>query len=136
MVALVGCGFVVAPIWPATRPTWTAEPSALKVSALPGAMNHVYVTETLDAATSGAKFVVGECPGRIYIVEPTGAIEDDPNVTDKKLPGYPTCSYRTREPVGIVGEATPRAAQRRARPATRQRHVRPSTCGPTGWCGR
>jgi rifampin ADP-ribosylating transferase len=67
-------------------------------------MNHVYVTETLDAATWGAELAVGEGPGRIYIVEPTGALEDDPNVTDKRLPGNPTRSYRTREPVRVVGE--------------------------------
>jgi rifampin ADP-ribosylating transferase len=69
-------------------------------------MNHVYVTQTLDAAVWGAEMAVGEGRGRIYIVEPTGAIEDDPNVTDKKLPGNPTRSYRTREPVKIVGELT------------------------------
>lgn len=69
-------------------------------------MNHVYITQTLDAAVWGAEFAVGEGRGRIYIVEPEGAIEDDPNVTDKKLPGNPTRSYRTREPVRIVGEIT------------------------------
>ena len=67
-------------------------------------MNHVYVTATLDAATWGAEFARGEGRGRIYVVEPTGPLEDDPNVTDKKLPGNPTRSYRTREPVRIVGE--------------------------------
>ena len=67
-------------------------------------MNHVYVTATLDAATWGAEFAQGEGRGRIYVVEPTGPLEDDPNVTDKKLPGNPTRSYRTREPVRIVGE--------------------------------
>ena len=66
--------------------------------------NHVYVSATLDAATWGAELAVGEGRGRIYIVEPTGALEDDPNVTDKKFPGNPTRSYRTREPVRIVGE--------------------------------
>ena len=69
-------------------------------------MNHVYVTETLDAATWGAELASGEGPGRIYIVEPTGVVEDDPNITDKKFPGNPTRSYRTREPVRIVGELT------------------------------
>ncbi len=69
-------------------------------------MNHVYVTETLDAAAWGAELAVGEGPGRIYLVEPTGVLEDDPNVTDKKFPGNPTRSYRTREPVRIVGELT------------------------------
>ncbi|MBK0870113.1 MAG: NAD(+)--rifampin ADP-ribosyltransferase [Saccharopolyspora sp.] len=67
-------------------------------------MNHVYVTETLDAATWAAELAAGAGPGRIYLVEPTGPIEDDPNVTDKKLPGNPTRSYRTREPVRIIGE--------------------------------
>jgi rifampin ADP-ribosylating transferase len=66
--------------------------------------NHVYITGTLDAATWGAELAVGEGRGRIYVVEPTGALEDDPNVTDKKFPGNPTRSYRTRDPVRIVGE--------------------------------
>jgi rifampin ADP-ribosylating transferase len=69
-------------------------------------MNHVYVTQTLDAAVWGAEMAVGEGRGHIYVVEPTGAIDDDPNVTDKKMPGNPTRSYRTREPVKIVGELT------------------------------
>jgi rifampin ADP-ribosylating transferase len=67
-------------------------------------MNHVYVTATLDAATWGAELAKGDGRGRIFIVEPTGALEDDPNVTDKKFPGNPTRSYRTRDPVRIVGE--------------------------------
>jgi rifampin ADP-ribosylating transferase len=66
--------------------------------------NHVYLSATLDAAAWGAELAVGVGPGRIYIVEPTGPLEDDPNVTDKKFPGNPTRSYRTREPVKIVGE--------------------------------
>lgn len=66
--------------------------------------NFVYLTATLDAATWGAELAAGEGRGRIYIVQPTGAIEDDPNVTDKKFPGNPTRSYRTREPVEVVGE--------------------------------
>jgi rifampin ADP-ribosylating transferase len=66
--------------------------------------NHVYLTATLDAATWGAELAVGEGRGRIYVVEPTGALEDDPNVTDRKFPGNPTRSYRTRDPVRIVGE--------------------------------
>lgn len=68
--------------------------------------NHVYVTKTLDAAVWGAELAAGEGRGRIYIVEPEGALEDDPNVTDKKFPGNPTRSYRTREPVRVVGELT------------------------------
>ena len=66
--------------------------------------NHVYVTATLDAATWGAELALGEGRGRIYLVEPVGALEDDPNVTDKRLPGNPTRSYRTREPVKVVAE--------------------------------
>lgn len=69
-------------------------------------MNHVYVTQTLDAAAWGAEMASGDGPGRIYLVEPQGRVEDDPNVTDKKLPGNPTRSYRTREPVRIVNELT------------------------------
>lgn len=66
--------------------------------------NYVYVTATLDAAAWGAELAAGEGRGRIYIVEPTGSVEDDPNVTDKKFPGNPTRSYRTREPVQVIGE--------------------------------
>ena len=56
---------------------------------------YVYLTATLDAAIWGAELAVGDEPGRIYRVEPTGTIEDDPNLTDKKFPGNPTRSYRT-----------------------------------------
>ena len=66
--------------------------------------NHVYVTATVDAAAWGAELAAGEGRGRIYIVEPFGTLEDDPNVTDKKFPGNPTRSYRTREPVKVVDE--------------------------------
>lgn len=66
----------------------------------------VYLSATLDAAIWGAELALGEGPGRIYIVEPTGAIEDDPNLTDKKFPGNPTKSYRSREPLRIIGEVT------------------------------
>jgi rifampin ADP-ribosylating transferase len=65
---------------------------------------HIYVTETLDAATWGAELAAGEGRGRIYVVEATGDLEDDPNVTDKRFPGNPTRSYRTTGPVRIVGE--------------------------------
>ena len=67
-------------------------------------MNHVYVTASLDAAVWGAELALGEGRGRIYFVEPTGTLEDDPNLTDKKYPGNPTRSYRTREPVRVIGE--------------------------------
>ena len=67
-------------------------------------MNHVYFTATLDAAVWGAELAVGDGRGRVYVVEPTGDFEDDPNVTDKKFPGNPTRSYRTRHPLRVLGE--------------------------------
>lgn len=66
--------------------------------------NYIYLTATLDAATWGAELAVGEGAGRIYRVEPTGPFEDDPNLTDKRFPGNPTRSYRTREPLRVVAE--------------------------------
>jgi hypothetical protein len=66
--------------------------------------NYVYLTATLDAATWGAELAVGEGPGRIYRVEPTGPFEDDPNLTDKKFPGNPTRSCRTQQPLRIIEE--------------------------------
>ncbi len=65
---------------------------------------YVYLTATLDAAIWGAELAVGKERGRIYIVEPTGPIEDDPNLTDKKFPGNPTKSYRSQYPFRVVGE--------------------------------
>lgn len=66
--------------------------------------NHVYVTSTMHAAKWGAELAVGDGPPRIYLVEAAGSLEDDPNVTDKRFPGNPTLSYRTREPVTVVAE--------------------------------
>jgi hypothetical protein len=65
-----------------------------------------YLSATLEAAIWGAELAVGPGRGRIYIVEPTGPIEDDPNLTNKRFPGNPTKSYRSRSPFRIVGEAT------------------------------
>jgi hypothetical protein len=65
---------------------------------------YVYLTATLNAATWGAELALGDGPGRIYTVEPTGPFEDDPNLTDKKFPGNPTKSYRTRDPLRVTGE--------------------------------
>ena len=65
---------------------------------------YIYFSATLDAAVWGAELAAGEGPGRIYIVEPTGAFEDDPNLTDKKFPGNPTRSYRAMEPLRIADE--------------------------------
>jgi Rifampin ADP-ribosyl transferase len=67
---------------------------------------YVYLTRTLDAATWGAELAVGEGPVKIYIVEPTGPIEDDPNLTNKKYPGNPTKSYRSGDPLRVRGEVT------------------------------
>jgi len=67
---------------------------------------YVYLTATLDAATWGAELAAGDGRERIYTVEPTGPIEDDPNLTDKKFPGNPTRSYRTRAPLRVTGEVT------------------------------
>ena len=66
--------------------------------------NFVYLTATMNAATWGAELARGEGRGRIYEVEPTGPFEDDPNVTNKRFPGNPTRSYRTREPLRVVCE--------------------------------
>ncbi len=67
---------------------------------------YIYLTATLDAAIWGAELALGEGNGRIYLVEPTGPIEDDPNLTDKKFPGNPTKSYRSEHPFKVVGEIT------------------------------
>ena len=64
----------------------------------------IYFTGTLEAAIWGAELAAGEGRQRIYIVEPTGAFFDDPNLTDKKFPGNPTQSYRSREPLRVTGE--------------------------------
>ena len=67
-------------------------------------MNYIYFSATLDAAVWGAELASSDGRGRIYIVEPTGEFEDDPNVTNKKFPGNPTQSFRSREPLRVVGE--------------------------------
>ena len=69
-------------------------------------LSWVYFAATLDAAIWGAELAAGTAPGRIYVVEPTGPIMDDPNVTDKKFPGNPTLSYRTRDPMRVIAEVT------------------------------
>lgn len=65
---------------------------------------YAYLTATLDAAIWGAELALGDGHGRVYIVEPTGPFEDDPNLTDKKFTGNPTKSYRTQFPLRIIGE--------------------------------
>lgn len=69
-------------------------------------LNHIYLTATLDAAIWGAELASGEGSERIYLVEPTGLIEDDPNLTNKRFPGNPTMSYRSQHPFKVVGEVT------------------------------
>jgi hypothetical protein len=65
---------------------------------------HVYLTATLEAAVWGAELAKGDGPERIYLVQATGELEDDPNVTNKKFPGNPTRSYRSKEPFLVIGE--------------------------------
>jgi rifampin ADP-ribosylating transferase len=67
-------------------------------------LSWIYFSATLEAAIWGAELAAGEGRQRIYIVEPTGDFEDDPNLTDKKFPGNVTASYRSRDPLRIVGE--------------------------------
>ena len=67
---------------------------------------YIFLTSTLDAAIWGAELAAGNGKERIYLVEPMGAIEDDPDLTDKKFPGNPTKSYRSTSPFRVVGEVT------------------------------
>jgi hypothetical protein len=69
-------------------------------------MNHIYFTALPNGAGLAAALAKGEGRERVYIVEPTGKFENDPNVTDKKFPGNPTRSYRSKEPLRIIGELT------------------------------
>jgi rifampin ADP-ribosylating transferase len=69
-------------------------------------MNHIYFTALIIGAGLAAALAKGDGPERVYIVEPTGSFENDPNVTDKKFPGNPSRSYRSLSPLKIVGEAT------------------------------
>lgn len=80
-------------------------------------MNHIYFTALLDGAGLAAELAPGESAPRVYAVEPTGDFENDPNVTDKRFPGNPTRSYRSREPLRVIREVadwprqTPEALQ-------------------------
>jgi len=67
-------------------------------------MNHIYFTALLNGAGLAAGLAAGDAEPRVYLVEPTGTFENDPNVTDKKFPGNPTRSYRSTEPLRVVGE--------------------------------
>lgn len=80
-------------------------------------MNHVYFTALRDGAGLAAELAEGRAEPRVYLVEPTGEWENDPNVTDKKFPGNPTRSYRSTAPLRVLGEVhdwtrlTPEALQ-------------------------
>lgn len=67
-------------------------------------LSWVYFSATMDAAIWGAELALGDGVARIYVVEPTGALEDDPNVTDKRFPGNPTLSYRSRDALRVIAE--------------------------------
>jgi hypothetical protein len=67
-------------------------------------MNHIYFTALRDGAGLAAELAPGAADPRVYLVEPTGEFEDDPNVTDKKFPGNPTRSFRSADPLRVVGE--------------------------------
>jgi hypothetical protein len=69
-------------------------------------MNHIYFTALVNGAGLAAALAKGDGRERVYIVEPTGTFENDPNVTDKKFPGNPTRSYRSQAPLKVVGEVT------------------------------
>jgi hypothetical protein len=69
-------------------------------------MNHIYFTALSNGAGLAAALAKGDGCERVYIVEPTGSFENDPNVTDKKFPGNPTRSYRSQAPLKIIGEVT------------------------------
>lgn len=69
-------------------------------------MNHIYFTALPNGAGLAAELAAGDGAPRVYVVEPTGAFENDPNVTDKKFPGNPTRSYRSSAPLKVVGEVT------------------------------
>ena len=67
-------------------------------------LSWIYFAGTLDAAIWGAELAAGDGAERVYVVEPTGPIVDDPNLTDKKFPGNPTLSYRSRDPLRVIAE--------------------------------
>jgi rifampin ADP-ribosylating transferase len=111
---LIGGG---GPDVPDTGPFYHGTKAELQVGALLTAgfrsnyrpdvvMNHVYFTALVNGAGLAAALAQGAGRERVYVVEPTGPFEHDPNVTDKKFPGNPTRSYRSAAPVRIVGEVT------------------------------
>lgn len=89
------------------RPGDLIEPGhAANFGPSPRAANFVYFTRTLDASVWGAELALGEGRERIYLVEPTGPIEDDPNLTNVRFKGNPTKSFRSRAPLKVLGELT------------------------------
>jgi rifampin ADP-ribosylating transferase len=87
------------------RPGDLIEPGyAANHGATPRSANFVYFARTLDAATWGAELAAGDKPGRIYLVEPTGEVEDDPNLTNMRFKGNPTKSFRSRAPLRVIRE--------------------------------
>jgi rifampin ADP-ribosylating transferase len=67
-------------------------------------MNHIYFTALANGAGLAAALAKGEGRERVYVVQPTGEFENDPNLTNNKFPGNPTRSYRTAAPLKIIGE--------------------------------
>jgi rifampin ADP-ribosylating transferase len=110
------CEHVTGPFFHGTRAVLAAGEELLPgygSNYQPGrVMNHVYFSAVLETAVWGAELASALAPdgdpapdrGRIYLVEPLGPFEDDPNVTDKRFPGNPTRSYRTRHPLRVVEE--------------------------------
>jgi len=107
-VTLDNCGSVAGPFFHGTR-------ADLSIGDLLTAgfrsnyrqdvvMNHIYFTTIPKGAGLAAEIAKGDGRPRVYVVVPTGRFEDDPNVTDKKFPGNPTRSYRSRDPLTVVGE--------------------------------
>jgi len=108
------CGHVTGPFYHGTRhalrpgdlltPGYASNFEAGRIS------NNVYFSANLEPAMWGAELAAAlagqQGHGHIYVVEPTGTFEDDPNLTNKKFPGNPTASYRTRAPLRIVAEVT------------------------------
>lgn len=84
---------------------------------------YIFLSATLDAAIWGAELSLGEEQERIYLVEPTGQIEDDPDLTEKKFPGNPTKSYRSTEPFKVVGEVTNRKGHPSEQVITMKEHL-------------
>jgi rifampin ADP-ribosylating transferase len=74
-------------------------------------MNHIYFTALVNGAGLAAALAKGDGRERVYIVEPTGSFENDPNVTNKRFPGNPTRSYRSKSPLRVIGEVTDWARQ-------------------------